>query len=288
MKEEVLLFGDRRTLVGTITNPAETRNGAPAVILLNAGIVHRVGPNRVYVKVARKLAEAGFVALRFDFSGVGDSGVRNDHLPFNKSTISETQEAMDCLSATRGIERFILMGICSGGYASMNTACCDSRVVGVVLINTLYHRYTPDIWHRVNARYYKQSALVSPNKWLKILTGKANYPNIVRAMESQVRHMLGWKKQGVGSDSDDFEAGLQARFRTVKERDVRLLLVYNELASDMHYFQMLVPDAIREMEASGQLRAGIIPQAGHTFPLLNTQDRLSQIVQEWAQTIGQV
>lgn len=288
MKEEVLLFGDKRTLVGTITNPSEARNGLPAVILLNAGVVHRVGPNRLYVKVARKLAEVGFVALRFDFSGIGDSSVRDDHLPFNKSAISETQEAMDCLSAARGIERFILMGICSGGHISRNTACCDSRVVGVALINTLYHYYTADIRRTVHACYYKQTALVSPQKWLNVLTGRANYRNIVATMGSQLGNILGRKKQEVGSQSDDFEANLQARFRSLKERGVRLLLVYNEFPSDMVYFQMLLPNEIREMKASGQLRAEIIPQAGHTFPLLKTQDHLSQLVQNWAHTMAQV
>ena len=288
MKEEAVLFGDKRTLVGTITNPSEARCDLPAVILLIAGVVHRVGPNRLYVKVARRLAEAGFVALRFDFSGIGDSGVRSDHLPFNKSAISETQEAMDCLSAARGIERFILMGICSGGHISRNTACRDSRVVGVALINTLYHYHTPDTRRKVSARYYRQSALVSSQKWLNVLTGRANYRDIVRTMGYQVRTILGRKKQEVGSKTAGFEADLQARFRSLKERGVRLLLAYNEFPSDMIYFEMLLPNEIREMKASGQLRAEVIPQSGHTFPLLKTQDHLSQVVQNWAHTMAQV
>ena len=61
MREEVLLFGRTRALVGIITDPphAARRQPLPAVILVNVGLVHRVGPNRLYVKLARSLAALG-------------------------------------------------------------------------------------------------------------------------------------------------------------------------------------------------------------------------------------
>ena len=120
MREEAVLFGKTKSLVGIISEPMEITNSSPlpAVMILNAGLVHHVGPNRLYVKIARKLAGIGFTVLRFDFSGIGDSNVRGDHLPFQKSAINETQEAMDYLSTAKGVDRFILTGICSGAMAA--------------------------------------------------------------------------------------------------------------------------------------------------------------------------
>ena len=78
MIERPLYFGERSNLLGVLTAPAAPHPGSPAVILLNAGLLHRVGPNRLHVDVARRLAEAGFTSLRFDMSGVGDSELPGD------------------------------------------------------------------------------------------------------------------------------------------------------------------------------------------------------------------
>jgi dienelactone hydrolase len=141
MREEALLFGETSSLVGIITDPPETEKGKhlPAIILLNAGIIHHVGPHRLYVKMARRLAAMGFMVLRFDLSGVGDSTVRTDNLPFEKSAVSETREAMDALSAARGVEHFLLSGLCSGATISLTAAYGDPRVVGVMPINARTH-----------------------------------------------------------------------------------------------------------------------------------------------------
>jgi pimeloyl-ACP methyl ester carboxylesterase len=281
MKEEVFLFGKAKTLVGTVTNPTGATTDLPAIILLNAGLVHRAGPNRIYVRVARKLAELGILVFRFDFSGIGDSDIRNDHLPFDKSTILETQEAMDHLSAVKGIKHFVLMGICSGAAVSGQTASCDPRVVGAILVNTAYHRYSRAIREKVQAYYYGRYASRRSEKWLKVLTGRANYRKIVDIVRSQTKSSLRVQKQKSTSVPSNHESQIKAMFHSLEERGVRLLLVYNNVPLDMVYLEMLVPQAFRRMTKSGQLTAEIIPNAGHTFPLLETQDQLCQLIQDW-------
>ena len=137
MREEAVLFGKSGSLVGVVTDPetSDDRGGRVAVLLLNSGFLHHVGPGAIYVKLARLMARLGFTSLRFDFSGIGDSGVRADSVPFERSAILEAQEAMDYLETTRGVRQFILMGICSGAAASFRIAYEDKRVVGAVLIN---------------------------------------------------------------------------------------------------------------------------------------------------------
>lgn len=69
--ETAHVFGEG--LVGVLSRPRQIVAGRPAVILLNAGLVQRSGPFRVYAQLARALASCGFVVLRFDLSGRGDS-----------------------------------------------------------------------------------------------------------------------------------------------------------------------------------------------------------------------
>src|SRR5262245_3810682 len=163
MRETAALFGYRCALVGVLTEPAEPTPGPrlPAVILLNAGVIHRVGPHRLSVTIARHLAALGCVVLRFDFSGIGDSPVRADHLPFAQSVISEAQEAMHYVRAARGLDRFVLIGLCSGADIAFRTACCDESVVGVALLNAQGYQLEVDdavrayIGQRRDTRYYR-------------------------------------------------------------------------------------------------------------------------------------
>jgi cell division protein FtsW len=65
MREKVLRFGLERGLSGVLAEPEgiEQVAGAPGVVLLNSGILHHVGPSRLYVRIARLVAVA--VAMLF-------------------------------------------------------------------------------------------------------------------------------------------------------------------------------------------------------------------------------
>jgi hypothetical protein len=293
MKEEALLFGKTRSLVGIVTNPPESKRGInlPAILLLNSGLIHRVGLNRLHVKMARALAQMGFVALRFDFSGIGDSTVRDDHLPFVQSSVSETQEAMDYLSAARGSQRFVLMGICSGATASFKTACCDPRVVGAVLINAGGHLHddTDDelssfIKDEVLARHYWRiafSSSFSAKNWFKTITGKVDYRSVLKKMLgfpirrlflSRVKRTAGAKDTGTD-------------LRVLRERGVRLFHVYSEGDEGLDYLYVMLGDEIQDLIATEPSRFEIIEGANHTFTLLWSQEHLLKIVCNWAQAM---
>ena len=116
MIERAITFGRSHTLVGIVNEPGENKGAEtlPAVILVNAGLLNRSGPHRLYVTLARTLAERGFLSLRFDHSGLGDSDTRPDHLTYAAGVVSDTRLAMDYLEETYGVESFVLGGLCSG------------------------------------------------------------------------------------------------------------------------------------------------------------------------------
>lgn len=141
ISEEVHLFGGG--LVGTLSRPAGRAQEGVALVLLNAGLVHRVGPFRMYVDMARMLAGQGFVVFRFDQSGLGDSPV--SQLAAGDRKRSEVVAAMDLVTRLTGIERFVVGGLCSGADDAFNIAPREERVHGLLLLDgvgyvTFQHR----------------------------------------------------------------------------------------------------------------------------------------------------
>ena len=136
-REKVVTFGEGKSLVGILTIPAEPRVGGAHVVLINAGVIHRVGAHRLYVGFARAFAEAGTATLRFDLSGIGDSERQSGEwtLSLADSVTRDISSALDFLSAEYGAERFVLAGLCSGAFDSFEHAVHDPRVVGAVMID---------------------------------------------------------------------------------------------------------------------------------------------------------
>ena len=58
MKESVCQFGPNNSLTGIFAQPDESVRvaDAPVALILNAGIVHSIGPFRLHVDIARILA----------------------------------------------------------------------------------------------------------------------------------------------------------------------------------------------------------------------------------------
>ncbi len=290
MNEQALLFGKSRSLVGVLTDPPEapTATDLPAFVLLNAGLVHRVGPHRMFVQMARNLAAMGFVVLRFDHSGIGDSKIRDDHLPFEQSAISETREAMQCLSTLRGSKRFVLVGLCSGTFTSFRTARGDARVVGIVLLNallespeTISEEAAADAFSRKIARSYWHSKIFLPQSWLKFITGKASYKQICRVLYLQLRSPLMRRRY------DNYgPKQVVADLRALVDRGVKLFFVYSEGTGVLEYFRLTLGDEISRIISNGKLTVEIMRETDHTFTLLRHQTRLLKLVCSWAGSLA--
>ncbi|HUH08566.1 MAG TPA: alpha/beta fold hydrolase [Egibacteraceae bacterium] len=282
MNERTLRFGETGSLVGVLTEPpagAASRD-RPAVILLGAGIVHRIGPHRLYVKMARQLARAGFVVLRFDFSGIGDSPVRGDHLPMEESAIVETREAMDCLSSLRGVDRFVLVAICSGAGFSFQTARSDPRVVGVSLLNAAGHRWgtSAELARTMVHHYWRMlwSPAFRRNNWRKLATLSFDRGGVARAAGQRLRSLYG------AADRAPLERqSLVGAFHALIDRGVRVQVVYSEGDEGWDYYQVFLRKPLRALESHPQFSLRLVAGANHTFTLLSHQAEVIDILRDW-------
>lgn len=124
-------------LRGILTRPAGRRRTARALLLLNAGGVRRIGPNRLYVTAARALAARGHITLRLDVSGTGDSPARPglpDNQPFHAGVLDDIRVAVRWMQENCA-DQIVLGGLCSGGYHAHAAALAGVPVVGTIVIN---------------------------------------------------------------------------------------------------------------------------------------------------------
>src|SRR4029077_21192229 len=115
--ERAVLFGPGDRLFGIFTEPAGAAGTAPSVILLNTGCEYHVGPNRLYVPLAREWATRGHLVLRYDLGGIGDSAPppgAPDNVAYPGHMLDDAREAIAFVrkeAATDG--RVIAAGLCS-------------------------------------------------------------------------------------------------------------------------------------------------------------------------------
>lgn len=280
--EQAAMIGAAPQLVSVITTPAESVRGAQhtGVIILGAGLVHRVGPNRMTVRTARRLAELGYVVARFDHRGIGDSGSRQDNRPFAVSAVEETREVMDYLSRHHAVEKFVLMGICSGAETALRTGFADSRVTGVGLINGGGQGYG-DAWEsyeyvRGEARQYLKRSLFSLDSWWRALTGRIQYRRLLAVLLKRIRNRLAPPKVVV-------EASQQAAtdIQKLLRRGVRILWLQSQGDFSRDYFDTMFGRDTQLLLEAGSVRVETITFTDHTLTDRYGQLRVLSLVEEW-------
>lgn len=279
MSEEALVFGRDRSLVGVLSRPDGPADlSRPALIAVNAGLVHRVGPQRLHVGLLRRMATLGFTGLRFDFSGVGDSLPRRDLLPYTRSALEEVGEAMDAVTARTGIERFCILGLSSGALVAMAAAGVDPRVAGVCMLNP--HGFgTSSVWGEhvemlhVSREYTRN--LVSLRSWAKLLSGRTNY----RRMFEAVRQRLAGPS-GARAELQAVAAGARPVLTHFFSRRVPTLMLFSQHdRSRRNFDEILGPGWHKGLDQ--RIEVAEIIGANHTLAAPAHQREAIAAIEQW-------
>ena len=188
LEEHLCHFGADGHLFGILTRPA-TDTGQPAIVMLNAGSIHRVGPHRLYVRLARELAEAGYPVLRIDHEGLGDSvlrGAGRENHPYPPSAIADVEAALGFLRDQHGYGRFHLMGLCSGAHTAFHAArqLADAPIERAILINPWYFYWSEGMSLDTSVNHYENVAAYGksvrdPARWKKLLRGQVDMARLL-------------------------------------------------------------------------------------------------------------
>ena len=139
LTEEPLQFGEGGRLFGILTLPGMPPRRAqelPVFVFLTAGLLHRVGPHRLHVRLARELAQMGFSSLRVDLAGTGDSPPQPG-LTYPQSVAADFREISGVLESRLGRLPLVLAGLCSGAHNAVRLTPEEPRVVGMVLLDPI-------------------------------------------------------------------------------------------------------------------------------------------------------
>jgi hypothetical protein len=165
-------------LVGVLAEGVPARDDAPAsfcAVLLNAGALRHIGPNRMWVETARRWAACGVPTLRIDLAGIGDSdgdagSLQQDEGLYVPRYVAQTIEVIDALSARGLPQRFVLAGLCSGAYWAFQAALEDDRVAAAFMINPRALFWDWDVGAVRDARNFSKA--LRPATWRKLLRGQ--------------------------------------------------------------------------------------------------------------------
>ena len=287
VKEQATLLGARKSLVGIIAQGAAARGtDRPAVVILNAGIVHRVGPYRMFVSLARRLAAAGSFVVRFDLSGIGDSETRNDGLAPLDSSLADIREVLDTLESTRQIRRVVLVGLCSGADQAVIYGANDPRVVGVVMIDPsippTWRYYANHLRGRVfRLRSWLNLASANHPLWRR-LSGRAVKPLKVRpAGEASAITLDAFEMQRPAADTPEIRAFLERAYAGACASGVQFLTVLTGDLGSQHNYREQLLDAFPRVPLKSRMQLEYYTPADHTFTAEAHREWLLQLVEGW-------
>lgn len=234
-------------LRGILHEPDDARARGVCVLLLSPGIKGRVGPHRLYLKIAARLVPLGFHVLRFDFPGLGDSdGALSERVMADMYNsiqsgryVGDTTAAMDWMENTCRVRRFVGSGLCGGSLTALLTAENDRRIeclLGIGLPATMEgsrehwgRHLTEGQLARVRDGYFRR--LRSPESWRRLLLGRSDYAVIWKAIR-QVLVPAGSRAPAPAAADDRTDDNTNPRFgpafRAVAESGRPLLLLFGE------------------------------------------------------------
>ncbi|SFM53860.1 Alpha/beta hydrolase family protein [Marinobacter zhejiangensis] len=280
MRERVVTVGEDQPLVGILSEPSTDQITEPrtAVILLNSGVIHRVGSCRLSVTLARALTEkAGIPTFRFDFSGIGDSEARRGTLTANQAAVDEVQEVMDYLGKWKKYDRFILYGLCSGAFAAYRTALSDQRVLGTVQLDGYCYLTWKSYFH------YYAPRLLSPARWYSLILRKLGLKKVKKGVEVSGIEERFFEVPDFSSypPKADVEQGL----KKLNERGLHMLYVFlgNEHYSYLNQFR----DCFRSVPFGENLTVIHRPLATHILSEPEDQAVVVDAIAAWVHKLQQ-
>lgn len=275
-REKAVRIGKPTPLIGVVCEPVELDANKPAVLLLNSGVMHHVGACRASVRIARKLAEAGFLTLRFDYSGIGDSEPRRGAAAFEETALAESREVMDYLGQTRNIKSFVLYGLCSGADASYFTALEDERVVGIIQIDAFCYRNWKYYWNYYKPRFFNSKHWISSlSRWFAALSGNRNKaPHEAAGIEEEFFEVPTYTR--IFPPREEVRDGL-AR---LTGRGVGMLVMFT--ADEPHYnYEGQYVDSFSDINFSGGIEVKYLSDANHIVTQPWAQQNVIETILSW-------
>lgn len=268
--ESPVRFGRDGHLIGIATHPATT-NDRPVVVFLNSGIVHSIGANRIYVRLARALTAEGFPTFRFDLSGIGDSRAAPEgaHVPRREVVTADISDATAEAYRLTGARESVLIGLCSGADDALDNVDGDESRLGAIAID-------PDI-------------IRTPRFFIQEMSQSLRAPHVAqramrRALKASARLQSPARPAGgtgMRASTALSRVEMRERLRTHVRSGKRELFLFTAGLPQRYNYPEQFRDAFRGIDYAAFVEHLYFRDADHTFSTEEMRQALVHHVVDW-------
>lgn len=277
--------GEGGLLFSIETRPSNREPDSTWLIFQTGGAQRHIGPNRIWVRLARELAAAGYASLRLDGRSVGDSdGDGNspmaDEKYYQEHIYDDAERIMD-IGVAAGAKRFVMVGICSGAATSYYVAGRRSDVGGIVLINPLQLRNDSEDDARAKVQHAqkwspRKDLWADPETYSRLLKGELPIRNVLKILFVRAGAALPFRAKPAAGGGSYVATGFYELTQKPVEVDI-FLSGQDSIATSFleRHFGVGLEDFDRP-----RLRLHRVPYCDHTVRPLFAQERLFQVVRD--------
>lgn len=260
MNESVIRFGGDG--FGILTPARGGADTPPVLVLFNAGLKPRSGPFRLYVELARSLAESGVTTVRCELPGVGDGGSHAPRWPeYHRDILHRVCDRTGCSSMVVG-------GVCSAADDAWRLAQLDERVDGLLMIDP-YARGGPWLqWGRL--------LLLRRRSWARRWQALSRLWRRPEGLAPNDADLRNWP------DAAAARRGMQA----LRRRRTRMLMLYTGGSASYFLHPRQFAGSWGCRPDGGELRFEHWPDADHLMMRPQDRRRLALLTRDWLLDAG--
>jgi pimeloyl-ACP methyl ester carboxylesterase len=289
LTERPVFFGSDAMLFGIVTEPPQGEIRRRAVVLLNAAADHHIGASGIYVGLARAWARRGYLVLRMDLAGLGDSATRDgrpDNDVFPPAALDDVRSALDFLRNRFGIHEIALGGLCSGAYHAFRAAVARLPIERVLLINPQNYFWDEGMNLKDlqlaevvrNPGVYRER-MFSREAWKRMFSGQVNIWRIIKiyiqrpllAVESMLRDVARQFRIHLPSD-------LGWELEEIASRGVRIVFIFSRGEPGFGLLRLQAGSTVQRL--GDRCRLHIIEDADHVFTQIGPRKVMEKILSE--------
>jgi alpha-beta hydrolase superfamily lysophospholipase len=289
LTEQPVAFGSDGALFGILTEAQPQDQQRRAVVLVNAGADFHIGANRMYVELARDWARHGFVVLRFDLAGIGDSATRANRPTdevFPPEAMNDIRAAITLIQTRFQIEDITIGGLCSGAYHALRAGTLALPVKRLLLINPQNYFWKEgmtvldmQLVEVVSGPGVYGNLLLSTATWKKLLTLRINHGYVLRiigrrlllSMESRLRNLARHLHIPISND-------LGRELEDVDARGTRVVMVFARGEAGLDLLKIQAGSSLTRLRKGFALH--IVDDADHVFSRSSSRIALNRILHD--------
>lgn len=289
VRECAVEFGSQSPLFGIVTEPPAGELRQRGVILVNDGATHHIGANRINVSLGRQWAARGYVVLRMDLAGLGDSATRAgrpDNEVFPPAAIDDIRAAVEYLRTQYGANEITVGGLCAGAYHALRSAVAALPVNRILMVNpqnffwdegmTLSEVQLADVVK--NPSVYRERVL-SMASWKKLISGKVDLWRIARihihrgwlSLDAMARELA--RRLHIRRSQD-----LGLELEEIVGRGVQVIFIFSRDEPGMELLRIQAGSSLARL--GDRCRIHIIDDADHLFSQSGPRRQLEDLLSE--------